>query len=319
MSGIFKKGLDWAIVDVDVLSNKKIKKILRKNGQISGFIIFGLWLFIYKNDYYIIWDEDTQLDFAEFVNLDLSVVIKVVDDCINVGLFDKGLFEKYHILTSEEIQKRFFNATKRRDKVNVNTDYLLCEHHAYKNFIFVDQNGMNVNKERQSRVENIREENKISVSFDLFKIFYNKYPGKKLSVKTEFENFKSKHADYEEVIPMLDDIIQKQILNHNKKMENREFIPSWKNMSNWLSNRCWEESCESVTNNHYDNQTEQYVSKSQLRIRLEELPLDTQIIVEGMKMVKDCSTHLRTDSGALPIGDFEKYFKDFEILNNENK
>ena len=46
---------------------------------------------------------------------------------IKRGIFDKDLYEKYQILTSEGVQKRYFSAVSRRKQVNVENAYLLIK------------------------------------------------------------------------------------------------------------------------------------------------------------------------------------------------
>ena len=49
----------------------------------------------------------------------------VVAASIRRGIFSKELFTKYRILTSSGIQKRYFNAVSKREKVELKKEYLL--------------------------------------------------------------------------------------------------------------------------------------------------------------------------------------------------
>lgn len=316
MGGIFKKGLDWAIIDVYVFSNKKIKKVMRKHGQIAGLIIICLWLFIYKNDYYISWDEDTQFDFADFIYFDFAVVNEIMQECLNVGLFNADLFAKYNILTSEKIQKRFFNATKRRDKVYVNTDYLLCEHDAYKNFIYVDNKGMNVNNERQSREEVKREENNKNDFFDSFKDFQNIYPGKKRSTETEFENFKNNIDNWKEIIRLLIPAIQKEETFRKKAKEEHRFFPDPKDLQTWINKRCWEQEFPKHENSKNNELVKKPKIISILMKRLNDVPIDKTIItLDNKEWIKINKSQLenKLEKCVAFIEDFEKHYNDFTI------
>ena len=53
------------------------------------------------------------------------VVSEIVSAAIRRGIFDKDMFDKYGILTSRGIQKRYFEAVSRRKCVNVKKQYLL--------------------------------------------------------------------------------------------------------------------------------------------------------------------------------------------------
>jgi len=75
-------------------------------------------------------------------------------------------------------------------------------------------------------------------SFDLFR---KKYLGTKNGNETEFNNFKKKHKDWKTILPLLESIITKQIKSREQLKLRKEFIPSWKNLSTWINQRCWEE------------------------------------------------------------------------------
>jgi len=64
------------------------------------------------------------------------------------------------------------------------------------------------------------------------------YPGTKRGLDTEFTNFKKKHKDWRNILPLLKPAIERQI-------QSREiatgFVPNWKNFQTWINNRCWEE------------------------------------------------------------------------------
>lgn len=75
----------------------------------------------------------------------------------------------------------------------------------------------------------------------IFDSFRKKYPGTKRGNPTEFENFKKKHSDWQEVLPILDSIIDNQIQSREQRRQNKEFIPAWKNLQTWINQRCWEE------------------------------------------------------------------------------
>jgi hypothetical protein len=74
-------------------------------------------------------------------------------------------------------------------------------------------------------------------SFDEFRKLY---PGTKRGNATEFENFKKKHKDWQEVIDLLMPSLQSQIEHRAKLQENNQFVPQWKNLQTWINQRCWE-------------------------------------------------------------------------------
>lgn len=143
--------------------NDKIKLIEAEFG-VKGFaIIVKLYQKIYmERGYYCEWNEDTSLLFNAQLGGNSGVTKNLIDDIITAsirrGIFSKELYEKYKILTSKRIQEQYFDAVSRRDRVEVEKEYLLIK--VGNNFVFVDKNRVNVDKNPvnvcsnpQSRVE----------------------------------------------------------------------------------------------------------------------------------------------------------------------
>ena len=70
-------------------------------------------------------------------------VQNIVTEAVARGIFDKGMYEKYSVLTSKGIQERYLEMTKRRSKVDVESKYLLIS--IPENIVNVNINGVNVN------------------------------------------------------------------------------------------------------------------------------------------------------------------------------
>lgn len=140
-----KQGITYFPLDCELDSKHKMYRL--ELGAAGYGILIELWQMIYSNDgYYIESSDDVFLLIKSGINADINLV----NDCINValkrGIFDKNLFDSYKILTSKAIQKRFFDAAKRKKKVSVVSDYLLIDVSEYKNLVNVDINGVNVSK-----------------------------------------------------------------------------------------------------------------------------------------------------------------------------
>jgi hypothetical protein len=87
----------------------------------------------------------------------------------------------------------------------------------------------------------LNKEEKINKEYDAFESFRQNYPGSKRGGQTEFDCFKKKHKDWQTVLPFLQPAIKKQIAIWERKTTLGQFAPSWKNLSTWINNRCWEE------------------------------------------------------------------------------
>lgn len=161
-----KEGLDYFTLDCNM--NDKIKLIEAEFG-IKGFaIIVKLYQKIYsERGYYCEWNEDVALLFIASLGGNSGVSKSLIDiilaASIRRGIFSQELYEKYGILTSKRIQEQYFDAVSRREKVEVEKEYLLVK--VCKNMVIVSNNSINVNnndlnvdRNMQSREEKSREE-----------------------------------------------------------------------------------------------------------------------------------------------------------------
>lgn len=119
-----KSGIDYFPLDVN--NDVKLDLIEAEFG-ITGFgVVVQLLREIYgKQGYYIEWTTEVALLFAKKIGLGGSAVSEIVSASIRRGMFDKDLYEKYQVLTSNGIQKRYFEAVKRRKEIEVDEHILL--------------------------------------------------------------------------------------------------------------------------------------------------------------------------------------------------
>ena len=124
-----KQGIDYFPVDVDFFSDRKIRKIMRNCGMGGVSTLICLLGNIYKeNGYYIEWDEELSFDISDqLVGISESLVREVISKAIQVGFFNKDLFDRYKILTSNGIQKRFKEATRRRENLIIEGIYWISK------------------------------------------------------------------------------------------------------------------------------------------------------------------------------------------------
>lgn len=118
---------------------------------------------------------------------------------------------------TEELPKNYQETTKELPNVNVND---------------------NVNDNHKERLSNDNPKNDLSECFDFFRKIY---PGTKRGLITEFENFKKKHKDWKDVLPLLLPAIKKEIAWHEEKQRKKEFCPEYKMLQTWINKRCWEQ------------------------------------------------------------------------------
>lgn len=167
-----KNGLDF--FPLDVCLDRKFELIEAEYG-VTGFgVVVHLLQEIYgKEGYYIEWTEEVALLFARRIGLGGSVVSEIIEASIRRGMFDKEIYDKYRVLTSRGIQKRYFEAVSRRKSLEVDYNILLVEcaqicpnvNISSKNVNILSKN---VNIGKQSRVEESRvEESRVIDSAEL--------------------------------------------------------------------------------------------------------------------------------------------------------
>ena len=119
-----KQGIDYFPMDVGFFTDVKIRKISRACGSQSTSILICLLCNIYKDEgYYILWDKDLPFVIADTVGVSEGAVKEVLIKSLQVGFFDQELYEKYKILTSSGIQKRFLLATYQRKETTIIPEY----------------------------------------------------------------------------------------------------------------------------------------------------------------------------------------------------
>lgn len=126
-----KKGLDYFSFDVNFFDNDKIALIEAEFGMKGVFVLLKLLCKIYSEGFYCEWGKDQCLLFTSrklkpsIPDITGKFTQQVVESLVERNFFNKELYEKHHILTSKNIQERYFEAVKRRQKTELNKDYWL--------------------------------------------------------------------------------------------------------------------------------------------------------------------------------------------------
>lgn len=135
-----KTGLEYFSLDCKLDDNFTI---IQNDFGLKGFaVVVKLYQMIYgEYGYYCEWNKNSLLRFLSVNHLgscDENFVGDIIASCIRRGLFSKEKYDRYHILTSRGIQKRYFAALSRRTAIEVRKEYLLVS--VPKNAIIVDKN-----------------------------------------------------------------------------------------------------------------------------------------------------------------------------------
>lgn len=150
-----KKGLEYFSLHTDLNNDMRIK-LLRAEFGIKGF---GIWvqllLQIYADEgYYLEWDNDTKLLFANDVGVSGGLVDEVINRVVKRGLFNEDIFTQFSVLTSLHIQEQYFSAIKRRTSdIEVDPRFLLISRNSDIIKGNVNIKVLNVDRKKQSRGE----------------------------------------------------------------------------------------------------------------------------------------------------------------------
>lgn len=112
---------------LDVCIDSKLESIENEFG-IKGFaVVVKLFQRIYGQEgYYCEWNDEVMLSFAtRTCLLGGSVVSEIVDSALRRGIFNKGVYDRYGVLTSKGIQERYLKITNRRKESVIKKEYLL--------------------------------------------------------------------------------------------------------------------------------------------------------------------------------------------------
>lgn len=131
MAGRPKQGIDYAGWSVNIFDgDTKIDKLLDAQGWVGFSIYFYLCQMAYKFDgYFYRWSYDDSATTARRMSggVGSKTVENTVGLCLQIGLFDKPLFDRHGILTSKGIQRRYLAAIKGRRVKSVIADYWLLK------------------------------------------------------------------------------------------------------------------------------------------------------------------------------------------------
>lgn len=156
-----KKGLDYFSFDVGFFDNDKVALIEAEFGMKGVFVLLKLLCKIYSEGYYCEWGEDQCLLFTSrklkpsIPDLTAGVTQQVVESLVKRNFFNKELYEKHGILTSKNIQERYYEVAKRRQKTEFNNEFWLLENNknVCRNAENVCRNAENVDIFSQRKVK----------------------------------------------------------------------------------------------------------------------------------------------------------------------
>lgn len=158
-----KDGLDYFPLETKTESDIKFQIIEARFGIVGFGIIIKLYQLIYSDKgYYTEWNElISTIAAAKWscpgIPIESGTVNKVVRAAAKYGIFSEEKLNKYGVLTSEGIQKRYVEVSKRRKNLNIKPEYLLISVplsniNVCNNSINVCNNSINACNNQESKV-----------------------------------------------------------------------------------------------------------------------------------------------------------------------
>ena len=123
-----KNGIEYFPLNTNFFDDDKIALIEVDHGYLGSYVLIRIMSKIYDSEgYYCHWGEDERKLFVKRIggrDFDLAKLDAIVESSFNRDFFDRTIYEKYGVLTSRGIQKRFLEAVSRR-QAQVYREYLL--------------------------------------------------------------------------------------------------------------------------------------------------------------------------------------------------
>lgn len=123
-----KKGLNYFSFDVDFFSDKKIKRLRAKFGNDGITVYIYLLCEIYRQGYYIEYDDDLILDISDEMNISENATKQIMNYLLSRSLFDDKLAKSVKVLTAASIQRRYLKAkSASSNAVEIEDQYCLLK------------------------------------------------------------------------------------------------------------------------------------------------------------------------------------------------
>lgn len=118
-------GLNYFPFDIDTFQDIKIRKLIKYQGGKAITVYALLLCIIYKDGYYVRWDEELPFIVSEQTGFEEAYIQEVIKSCLALGLFSKELFDSEKVLTSKGIQKRYQDITKLCRRMSILSEFNL--------------------------------------------------------------------------------------------------------------------------------------------------------------------------------------------------
>ena len=262
-----KQGVEYFPLDVQF--DTQMKMLICNKGAAGLGVVVTIWQLTYQDKgYYLENSEDLPHLINSLIGIEVQEIKEIINKAIDKEIFNKEMFEKYNILTSRGIQKRYLIASKRKKHIEIIKNYFLVDFSENKNVTSVglpsycihdvnivhtssihDVNIVQPKEEEEVNVKekvkvNVKENKKLlpkngkkdSVQKNNFNIFWKKYPKKKS--KGQAERTWAKLKPDNNLFKVILSKIEEAKNSKDWIKQSGQFIPY---PSTWLNNKGWED------------------------------------------------------------------------------
>ena len=128
MARTVKTGLEYFPFDIDFFQDLRIRKLIKYQGGKAVTVYALLLCIIYKDGYYIRWDNELPFVISEQTGYDEAYIQEVINCCLNIGLFSKELYKAEGVMTSKGIQERYMNINRLCKRTATVSEYNLLDY-----------------------------------------------------------------------------------------------------------------------------------------------------------------------------------------------
>ena len=134
-----KQGIDYFPLDVE-WDQKHELYALETEAEGIGILI-TIWQMIYKNEgYYIPNGKDLLLVIKKRTSKPIDLIQECITKAIDRGVFNEDIHDKFNVLTSKALQKRFFTAAKQKKVIYYDPKFVLVDVSIYDNLVSINVN-----------------------------------------------------------------------------------------------------------------------------------------------------------------------------------
>lgn len=239
-------------------ANSTALKLVEAKFKLRGIAIYLKLLQKIFNEegYYFEISDDVILLLKQEMGVNDNIIPELIKECIARGLFNKEMYEKYSILTSDNIQKEYLNAVRKRKDFNIKEEYRLP--FATK-FLKTAEEKQKTAEEMEKTAEEIDKgkERKAKINNKETSLKRSKETAEEPPCLTAIENFKKKTNKYVANVTTIPIGVDMELLT--QKVLESDWLMSARNMNLKQCIKHYDE----IINNNYANDKKRSTSTNE--------------------------------------------------------